>query len=166
MAVHPGRYTADIEGDFVVFLIGMRFNKAWKVHQWWPVFTAMPKMLRTIGQHPELGCLGTQAWFGRTTILLQYWRSFEDLDRFARDRELPHLEPWRRFNRAIAASGDVGIWHETYKVRAGEYEAIYGNMPEFGLAKAGRHLPARGKANSAAARIGATTDDNPAVAPY
>jgi len=26
MEVRPGRYTADIEGDFVVFLIGMRLN--------------------------------------------------------------------------------------------------------------------------------------------
>jgi hypothetical protein len=33
--------------------------------------------------------------------------------------------------------GDVGIWHETYRVRSGEYEAIYSGMPLFGLAKAG-----------------------------
>ena len=32
--VHPGRYTATIDGEFVVFIIGMRFNKLWKVHQW------------------------------------------------------------------------------------------------------------------------------------
>ena len=31
MTVHPGRFTADIEGDFVVFLIGMRFNRPLKV---------------------------------------------------------------------------------------------------------------------------------------
>ena len=54
MSVHPGRFTADIEGDF------------------------------------------------------------ESLDRFARDTDRPHLEPWRRFNRAVRDSGDVGIWHETY----------------------------------------------------
>ncbi len=166
MAVQPGRYTADIEGDFVVFLIGMRFNKPWKVRQWWPVFAAMPKMLRTLSVHPELGCLGFHSWVGRTTILVQYWRSFEDLDRFARDKALPHLEPWRRFNRVIRDSGDVGIWHETYRVRAGEYEAVYGNMPVFGLAAAARHVPATRKGDSAAARIGATILDAPAVAPY
>ena len=147
-------------------MIGMRFNKPWKVRQWWPVFTAMPKMLRALDEHPELGCLGTQSWVGPTTIIVQYWRSFADLDRFARDEDLPHLEPWRRFNRAIRDTGDVGIWHETYQVRAGEYEAIYGNMPRFGLAKAGRHVPANRKANSVAARIGATTVDTPAVEPY
>ena len=63
-------------------------------------------------------------------------------------------------------TGDVGIWHETYRVRAGEYEVVYGNMPLFGLAAAGRHRPAGSKANSAAARIGAAPIDDPAVAPH
>ena len=81
-------------------------------------------------------------------------------------KELPHLEPWRRFNRLVRDTGDVGIWHETYRVRAGEYEVVYGNMPLFGLAAAGRHRPAGSKANSAAARIGAAPIDDPAVAPH
>ena len=98
--------------------------------------------------------------------MVQYWRSFADLDRFARDRELPHLEPWREFNRAVRASGDVGIWHETYKVHAGEHEAVYGNMPLFGLAKATAHVPVGSMAQSAAARIGVAADDSPAVEPY
>ena len=131
-----------------------------------PVARAMPKMLRVLDDHPELGCLGHQSWFGRTTVMVQYWPSFADLDRFARDRELPHLEPWREFNRAVRASGDVGIWHETYKVHAGEYEAVYGNMPLFGLAKATAHVPVGSMAQSAAARIGVAADDSPAVEPY
>ena len=137
MEVRPGRYTADIEGDFVVFLIGMRFNHPLRVRKWLPVATAMPKMLKVLSRHPELGCLGFQQWFGRTTVLVQYWRDFDSLDRFARDKDLPHLEPWRQFNRAVRDSGEVGIWHETFRVRAGEYEAVYGNMPVFGLAAAG-----------------------------
>jgi hypothetical protein len=166
MTVHAGRYTADVEGDFVVFLIGMRFNRPWKVRKWLPVAQAMPKMLKAIDRHPELGCLGYHQWLGRTTILVQYWRDFESLNRFARDKDLPHLEPWREFNRAVRNSGDVGIWHETFKVRAGEYEAIYGNMPSFGLAKATTLAPVSKKAQSAAARIGAAPIDEPAVAPY
>lgn len=166
MGVNAGRYTARIEGDFVVFLIGMRFNKPWKVRKWWPVATAMPPMLKELAAHPELGCLGTQQWLGRTTILVQYWRSFEDLDRFARDADLPHLDAWRRFNRAVRNSGDVGIWHETFKVRAGEYEAVYGNMPTFGLAAASERVPIGQVAQSAAARIGAAPSDEPAVEPY
>jgi hypothetical protein len=166
MEVQRGRFTADIDGDFVVFLIGMRLNHPLRIRKWWPVAVAMPRMLKELSRHPELGCLGFQQWFGRTTILVQYWRDFESLDRFARDRTLPHLEPWRQFNRAVRASGDVGIWHETLKVRAGEYEAVYGNMPVFGLAAAGRHLPTARKADTAAARIGASTTDEPAVEPY
>ena len=95
-----------------------------------------------------------------------YWQDFGALDRFERARALPHLEPWRQFNRVIGKSGDVGIWHETYKVRAGEYEAMYGNMPAFGLAKATSVVPAGRKGQTAAARIGATTTDEPAVPGY
>ena len=29
----PKRVTAELEGDFVVFLIGIRINKPWKVHK-------------------------------------------------------------------------------------------------------------------------------------
>lgn len=166
MPVHAGRYTADIEGDFVVFLIGMRFNQPWRVKKWWPVAAAMPKMLKALDQHPELGCLGYHQWIGRTTILLQYWRDFESLDRFAQDRDLPHLDAWRQFNRAVRDSGDVGIWHETYRVRAGEYETIYGNMPTFGLAAASSSVPVARKSQTSAARMGVTSADEPAVEPY
>ena len=165
MGVRAGRFSADVEGDFVVFLIGMRFNKPWKVHRWLPVFVAMPRMLKVLDDHPELGCLGHEGWFGPTTLHVQYWRSFEDFDRFARDESLPHLAPWRAFNRRVRASGDVGIWHETYRVRAGEYEAVYGNMPVFGLARAATHVPVAAKAHAAAARLGLGPDD-PRVEPY
>jgi fumigallin biosynthesis monooxygenase-like protein len=57
-AVHRGRYSADIEGDFVVFLIGMRLNRPWKVHRWWPVYVAMPRMLRELSRDRERGLLG------------------------------------------------------------------------------------------------------------
>jgi Domain of unknown function (DUF4188) len=40
--VQRGRYTADIDGDFVVFLIGMRLNHPLRIRKWWPVATAMP----------------------------------------------------------------------------------------------------------------------------
>ena len=166
MKVYSGRFTADIQGDFVVFLIGMRFNHPLRVRAWWPIATAMPRMLKAIAEHPELGCLGTQQWFGRTTLLVQYWRDFASLDRFAKDSALPHLEPWRQFNRAVRNSGDVGIWHETFQVRAGEYEAVYGNMPVFGLAAASAHRPVGQKGQTAASRIGAAEDDEPAVEPY
>jgi hypothetical protein len=165
MGVHEGRFTADVDDEFVVLLIGMRFNKPWLVGRWLPVAMAMRGMLRTIDAHPEIGCLGYHQWVGRTTMMVQYWRSFDALERFARDEALPHLAPWRRFNRVVGRSGDVGVWHETYRVRAGEYESVYSNMPAFGLALATRHVPVARRGESAAGRIGARADD-PAVEPY
>ncbi len=37
------RMTAEIEGEFVVFTIGMRINCPWKAHRWVPVFRAVGK---------------------------------------------------------------------------------------------------------------------------
>lgn len=59
MATFPGRYAGRIEGDFVVFLIGMRINRPWKLREWVPVFTAMPKMVRELERDPESGFLGS-----------------------------------------------------------------------------------------------------------
>ena len=84
--IHPGGYSAEVEGDFVVFLIGMRLNRPWKVHRWLPVYTAMPRMLRQLQRDPERGLLGAGVGllFGGPAVV-QYWRSFEHLERFARD---------------------------------------------------------------------------------
>jgi hypothetical protein len=151
--VHPGRFTAEIEGDFVVFLIGMRINKFWKLHKWLPVALAMPPMQRQQQRDASIGMLGQQAWFGRTTILVQYWRSAEDLMTFAHNADLAHRGAWKAFNRAVGTNGDVGIWHETFVVRAGDYETIYGNMPLFGLARAGAHVPFAKRGEGAAQRL-------------
>jgi hypothetical protein len=88
---------------------------------------------------------------------VQYWRSFDHLERYARNRDQQHWPAWVAFNRKVGnASGDVGIWHETYKVSAGQYECLYGAMPRFGLAKAAGHVPATGARESARGRMTAT----------
>lgn len=166
---HDGRWTADLGAageEVVVFLIGMRVNKPWKVAAWWPGFTAMPKMLAHLQAHPEKGLLAYRQAVLPAPLLVQYWRSFDDLERFARDAADPHLEPWRRFNRRVAASGDVGIWHETYRVRVSDVETIYGNMPPTGLGAALGVVPVRPGKQSAAARIGARATDEPALPAY
>ncbi|ASW57482.1 DUF4188 domain-containing protein [Plantactinospora sp. KBS50] len=151
--VTKGRMTADLSGDFVVFLIGMRVNKPWKLHKWIPVAKAMLPMLRTLYRNRDLGMLGSHTFLGiHGPMLVQYWRSVEHLDRFARDTSLPHRPAWRAFNRRVGTDGDVGIWHETFEVRAGAYESLYANMPPFGLAAAGRHLPVATKGERAAER--------------
>jgi len=147
------RMTAEIDGDVVVFLIGMRINRMWKIHRWLPVAMAMPRMLRELQADPDSGLLGFQSWFGNPNIFVQYWRSFEHLERYAKDAARAHRPAWAMFNRTVASNGDVGIWHETYRVRPGDYECIYNNMPSFGLARATRQVPATGKRESAGGRM-------------
>jgi hypothetical protein len=153
MKVINDRMCAQVEGEVVVFMIGMRFNKLWKIHKWLPVFLAMPRMLRELEQNPDLGLLGRHVWVGRTVIVLQYWRSLDQLYAYAKNRNQAHLPAWAAFNRAIGKSGDVGVWHETYRTREGDYETIYANMPLFGLAKATKAVSATGRKESASGRI-------------
>lgn len=135
MATQNRRMTSAAEGDVVVFLIGMRVNRWWKPWQWLRTALAMPRMLRELGEHPELGLLGGESWFGRTTILVSYWKSVDHLFAYAKMRNADHLPAWRAFNKHIGNNGDVGIWHETYIVQPGASESVYVNMPEFGLGK-------------------------------
>ena len=149
--VVPKRVTAEIEGDFVVFLIGMRINKPWKVHKWLPVFRAMPKMIRELEQRPESGFLGHIMSFG---VIVQYWRSFDQLEAYARNPDQLHWPAWVDFNQRVGGSReDVGIWHETYRVRAGEYECVYSGVPPLGLAKASSTTDAVGQFESARGRM-------------
>jgi hypothetical protein len=151
------RMTADIEGDFVVFRIGMRINKLWKAHKWIPVFLAMPRMLRELDADPDSGLLGYHRNLGiRNHSLLMYWRSFEDLHAYAHDAEQEHLPAWQAYNRDVGSQGDVGIWHETFLVRENEYEAVYNNMPPFGLGDISELVPATGTRETAASRLGET----------
>jgi len=148
------RMTAEIDGEFVVFLIGMRINKFWKFWKWAPVAFAMGPMLKELAERPERGLLHARVHFGlRNVLVVQYWRSFEALHAYAVDPAAEHLPAWKAFNDAVASNGDVGIWHETYLVSPGRYEAVYNNMPRYGLAVAGAHLEAAGRRKSARGRL-------------
>lgn len=160
--VIPGRYTAHMDGSFVVFVIGFRINKLWAVHKWLPVMNAMSPMLQELYRNKEeLGFMdGTYHFSGRGLTLIQYWRSFEHLEHYAR-HGANHLKAWRDFNRKVGTGGDVGIFHETYLVQEGQHECLYNNMPRFGLAKAGAHVPATGRRETASRRLG--REGEPAV---
>ncbi len=147
------RVSGEIEGDFALFLIGIRLNRPWKLN-WLRVSSAMPKMLKELSAQPELGLLHYHLHFGfRGGMLVQYWRSFEHLTAYAQNRTQSHLPAWSAFNKAIGSNGDVGIWHETYKISAGNYESIYVNMPKYGLGAAGSVHPATGPRANASGRI-------------
>ena len=93
-------------------------------------------------------------------------RSFDQLEAFARASDHAHLPAWREFNRLVRDNGDVGIFHETYRVGPGTAESFYGNMPPFGLAAAVGISPVASRGHSAGRRMGTATMDRPAVAPY
>ena len=153
--IRAERLTANLEGDFVVFLIGMRINRLLRVDQWMPVAAAMPRMLRELARQPELGFLHGEMWFSRTIIVLQYWRSMDQLLAYAKNKEAEHLPAWQAFNKNVGTTGTVGIWHETYAASPGSYENIYVNMPSFGLGKVGTMQVAAGGRQSAASRLSA-----------
>jgi hypothetical protein len=167
MSVEHERLHAARDGDVVVFLVGMRINRLRAVHRWLPVFLSAPRMVREQEAEP-VGLLGTRFLVAgpREFQLVQYWESFEALREYAREGD-EHRSMWSRFNDALDENGAVGIWHETYLVRGGEYETVYRNMPETGLGAAdGTELvPATEDRETAAGRLGRSDGaDAPVVA--
>ncbi len=156
--VRAERLCARIEGDFVVFLIGMRVNRLWAIHRWLPVARAMPRMIEELVANPDLGFLGSESWFGRTVVMVQYWRSTEQLMAYATDKAAAHLPAWRDFNRRVGTDGSVGVFHETFPISAGGYETVYVNMPLFGLGKVAQAVPAEGRRKRAQDRLRATAE--------
>ena len=151
--IYKERMTAETDEEFVVFLIGMRINKPWKIHKWLPVALAMPKMIKELYMSPEVGFISHEQWFGRTTMMVQYWKSFEHLEAYAKNKTGNHLPAWAEFNKNVGSNGDVGIWHETYLSKPGAFESVYNNMPTFGLAKATNCVPAVSRYKTANDRI-------------
>ncbi len=162
--VMPGRFTAQVDEPFVVFLIGMRVNQFFAFNKWTLVPGAMVAMLKELYAHPETGFLGGEQFFRLwplTTVLVSYWRSFDDLERFARNPDDPHLPAWKQFNQRVGANGTVGIYHETYMIEPHKYEVFYGNMPPFGLGAATQIVAAVGRRETARGR--AHSDNQPVV---
>jgi hypothetical protein len=145
--VQPYRFRADFPPGTVVFLIGMRVNELRRVDQWLPVFSAMPKMIRELMRHPEMGLLHIESWGRwRQTLMVQYWRDMDSLMRYATARDSEHLPAWAEYNRRARNAHAVGIWHEAYEVHPETSHIVYRDMPLFGMGKATtakrvEHLP-------------------------
>lgn len=155
--VLAGRYTAQIEGDFVVFLIGSQLNTMRALNKFRRIGNQMGEMLTVLNSNPAKGFLGGEnfyRFFPFTTALISYWRSFEDLEHFSRSKDEPHASAWSEYNRLIGSDGTIGVWHETYLVPAQSYECVYANMPAFGLGKATTIAPVSGRSHTARKRLG------------
>ena len=155
MEINSGRWTARIEGDFVVFLIGAEVRDPEQASRAAGLLMAMVDMLGELAQDPGKGLLGFQQFGGIGGVIVQYWRSFEALEAYAKNPSAKHAPVWREWNRlAEDERSGAGIWHETYLVPAGRYEAIYQNMPITGLQNAGTVITVSEARASARQRIG------------
>ena len=117
MDVRQGRWTAEIDGDFVVFIIGARAQLETPSLQGVRGSRRPPRH----GPHAQVpdatpGEGTARLRDGRFTVI-QYWRSFEHLEAFAKDTDDPHLEVWRNYWRRVGKGTRTGIWHETTSFR-------------------------------------------------
>lgn len=128
------------------------------MHSWLPVFTGMPRMLRELKRDRARGLLNHVLLTAspRTYYVVQYWESKEKLYAYAAAPDALHHRMWAAVNRKDRAGKmrrHVGLWHETYVVPQGSYEAIYFDMPPFGLAAATGVLPLEQRGRRAADRF-------------
>jgi hypothetical protein len=138
------RTTVDIDNEFVVLLIGMRVNKWWKLHRWLPIAIRMRRMIAELERDPSSGMLNAEyGTVGNPIVYLQYWRSYDELEAYAHNTSKRHRPAWSKFYSSIGTNGDVGIWHETYRIAPGHYECVYINMPPFGLGRIGPLVSAK-----------------------
>ena len=158
--IEAGRFAGTMEGEFVVFVIGMRINNLLAVNKWLPVSRAMPRMLQELYRQPELGLLHAEFFVSwRNVMTLQYWRSYDHLHEYAHARDRAHLPAWAAFNKDARGNTAVGVYHESYLQKPGSYETVYVDMPRFGLAKAGAMVPAVGSMKDAAERLRGSQGD-------
>lgn len=79
----------------------------------------------------EYGLLSITNWRGQArgannvTMIIAYFRSVADLNRFAHDEV--HRRGWDWYHNFTRATGHrhLGLFHETFVSRAGDYETIY-----------------------------------------
>lgn len=152
-SINPGRMTHRWDDELVVFHIGMTINRWWRVEQWMPLMSDMPKMLRELSVDPDSGLLSFTMLLGsRGPYLVQYWSSLDKLYAYASAPSQEHRPAWTRFNgRARRNPGVVGIWHETYVVDRAE--TIYVGTPAMGLPKATAVVPIASRHDRARARV-------------
>lgn len=155
--IHPGRITAVREDDIVVFLLGARPSSPWRdpVNSA-RVFVSIMQMVRWLRRHPEDGLLDTEfTWMHGGPALIQYWDTYDSLERFARNRDAPHLPAWGWYRKLLEGTGAIGVWHETYVLAANAWECIYVDMPLYGMPRATRHEPIGRGTESSRERVAA-----------
>ena len=151
------------EGDLVVFLLGMRPRASWRLDQALFVGRSMRRMQAEIERDRAAGgAIGYLGGFNAISatgpIVVQYWRSYDELEAYSHSTDFEHRPAWLRFYSMTHAAGRarVGIWHETFRVPAGAHESIYGDVSApVGLAAAVGAQPLARRGRTSRERIGA-----------
>ena len=91
------RMAAEIDGEYVIYINGMRLNKLRALPKYLRAGFAAAKMFKQLEADPDSGFLGyLPAYMGlRSGAAIQYWRSLEDIKWFAQDPDGPHVPAWQ-----------------------------------------------------------------------
>jgi len=164
--IHPlitKPYTASIEGDFCVFLVGAKLNARFPSSDFKWLGEAFESMVTELESDPErFGYLGGDYFMSHNPytngqMLVSYWRSQEHVNAWAKDRMNKHFAPMIKSSKHIRDSSEYGFYHESFKVHAGEYDCVYLNMPRTLFGKVGEIHEAKGKLRTAAGRANLST---------
>ncbi|MFG3051489.1 DUF4188 domain-containing protein [Kitasatospora sp. NPDC048239] len=152
--IRNGRFSVDNKQDITLFVFGIRVNRFRAVGRWLPVLRAMKPMIRELTEDADSGLLGYRTYLQspRELMVMQYWRSTKELLDYSQGAT--HRQAWTDFYRLATAGAAVGIWHELYAVPAGRYSAIYGIVPELGLAEFADLKPVGRRNATTVARLG------------
>ena len=88
--------------------------------------------------------------------VLQYWRSFDELEAWA--RRPPHAEWWRAAVERMRTKGDLGVYHETFLVPRDRIESIALECAPAGLATFGTIGAPDGPRTTSRGRLGLLRD--------
>ncbi|MGQ5516902.1 monooxygenase family protein [Halococcus saccharolyticus] len=137
------RMAAEMDEGFVIYINGMRLNTLRALPHWLVANWKVAKMFRELEADPDSGFLGyTPIFLGlRKGAAMQYWRSLEDLQRFATDPNGSHIPAWKWYNETADPDGGLGFWAELYVVDGDSFETFFRNVPPIGVGKFARMVP-------------------------
>jgi hypothetical protein len=157
------RMAAEMDDGFVIYINGMRLNKLRALPHWLVANWTVAKMFRQLEADPDSGFLGyTPIFLGfRKGAAMQYWRSLDDLQRFATDPDGPHVPAWTWYNEEADPDGGLGFWAELYVVDGDSFETFFRNVPPIGIGKFAKMVPMAEHDR----RLGLSADGRPGRAP-
>ncbi|CZT47455.1 uncharacterized protein RSE6_08017 [Rhynchosporium secalis] len=131
-----GKFSGPGKEKIAILLLGAKSNHPLGIFE--PQFGKVGNFLRIMTEElngdptQDSGFLGQSAVTrkdknGATEqVTISYWRSIEDVHRFAYSPN--HLSAWRWWNDNVKQLDHIGIMHEVYEADAGMWESVYVNF--------------------------------------